>query len=88
MYRNKKILKLRKSWLIESQKNLSVLNADVSQTEACFFSNTWPNTCLWMDYLGISQEYTFPEFIFVVQSIVHDFLDYTFLKKKIFFQVQ
>ena len=84
MYRNNKILKLRKSWLIESQKSLLVLNADVSQTDAYFLLNTWPNTCVWMNFLDTLQEYIFPEFIFVVQGI-NDFLDYSFLKMFFFF---
>ena len=88
MYRKNKILKLRKSWLIESQKSLLVLNADVSQPDAYFLLNTWPNTCLWMNFLDTLQEYIFSEFIFVVQSIVNDFLDYFFLKKIFFFFFQ
>ena len=87
IYRNNKILKSCKSSLIESQKSLSVLSADVSQTVAHFLSSTRQNTCLWMDFLDISQGYIFPEFIFMVQSIVNDFLDYNFLIYY-FFQVQ
>ena len=34
-----------------------------------------------------SQEYIFPEFIFLVQTIINDFFYYTFLKE-IFFQVE
>ena len=41
-----------------------------------------------MDFLDALGQYIFPEFIFVVQSIFNDFLDYTSFKFFFFFQVQ